>query len=565
MTCTIDEIESLVNKCEFDLAISKLNTLLSNEIPSPSALYLIAKIAFLNGKTDAAKELILSLMKDDETVEEKYRKLYEDINKSEILRDFEAANEKNEIFKVLKYGYQILKQDSKNLRVHMILSERLFAMGKAKLAHKHVLKALELDPNNQDLVDNMISYLHYIPDTSKDLILEYAQLTRSKARVTNQNKYIHRTLNFSNKKSMLKVGFVSGDFKSHALFLWIGDLFSKLKDFDIDTYCYCNNTKDQVTEIWSKRVEHWRDIQNINDDVVYKMIQNDEIDILIDLSGHTTLNRLALFALKPAPIQISWLGQSGPFGIDGIDYIISDKNLVLEDEDKFYLEKVYRMPDFYSSFNVNDAFYLDREIKSSPYKVNGYISFACFNNMIKLNNECFNTWIQILKSVEGSKLHLKNHGINNPDIQEYINNYFSSRGIEKDRLVLEPASNTRGEYLDSYYNVDICLDPFPVGGCTTSIDAIFIGIPIISLYGNKMPHRATASILKNLNYSELIAYSKEEYIEKAVNLAKSTEQIDSYRNSIRDRFLKSKIADSSEFAKNFSDAMKIIWKEYHNA
>jgi predicted O-linked N-acetylglucosamine transferase (SPINDLY family) len=182
--------------------------------------------------------------------------------------------------------------------------------------------------------------------------------------------------------------------------------------------------------------------------------------------------------------------------------------------------------------------------------------------MIKLNTECFKTWIKILQSVPDSRLHLKNHGLANNDIQNYVRKFFNKRGIDSSRLILEPASQTRGEYLNSYYEVDICLDPFPIGGCTTSIDALFVGLPIICLYGNKMPHRSTASILKNLNYSELISYSKEEYIQKAVQLAHSKEKIDYYRASMRDSFLKSNIANSSKFAKDFSNALRQMWREF---
>lgn len=556
--CLVEEIESLLLRQNFDLAINKLNSLVNIDPISSQALYLLAKVAFLSGKVEAAKDLLNPLI--DENSEDKYKKLYAEICKSELIRNFELANQNNEIFKILKYGYKLLNEDQELLRVHMILSERLFSMGKAKLAHKHVLKALELDPSNQDLIDNMISYLHYMPDTEQDIILKYAQKARllqpSTARVNANQIHNPEPIN------KLKVGFISGDFKSHALFLWIGNLFEKLENFDIDVYCYCNNPSDQVTEIWSKRVSQWKDIQGLDDYTVYQLIQDDGVNILVDLSGHTTLNRLGVFSLKPAPVQISWLGQSGPIGINGIDYIISDQNLVLEGEDKFYLEKVYKMPHFYSSFNVDDAFYLTRTVKAAPYKENDYIVFGCFNNMIKLNSECFNTWIEILQSVKDSKLHLKNHGLNNPDIKNYVNKYFNSRGIETNRLILESASDTRGAYLDSYYNVDICLDPFPVGGCTTSIDAIFIGIPIISLYGNKMPHRATASILKNLNYPELIACNKQEYINKAIDLANAPNRIDFYRKSIRERFLNSKIANSYEFAKDFANAMKEIWQEY---
>jgi predicted O-linked N-acetylglucosamine transferase (SPINDLY family) len=566
----IKEIETDVSNQNFDIALSKLNPLISDDSSNPQAVYLLAKIAFLNGRLEAALTMIENLIQIS-GYEHDYIKLHEEINNKiseiELSNKFEEAYSKNEVFNILKYGYHVLKYQNAPLKTHMILSETLFSMGKAQLAHKHVSKALELAPDNKDLLDNVISYLHYIPDTDQDLILHYAEMIKSRAyqdyQENKNHSFTHLALNPDRK--VLRVGFVSGDFKSHALFLWIGNLFSKLKQYNLEVYCYCNNPEDHITPIWSRQATEWVNIMEMDDHTVAESIKTSKIDVLVDLSGHTTLNRLGIFALKPSPIQISWLGQSGPIGVEGIDYIISDKNLLLEGEEKFYFEKIYQMPDFYSSFNIDEGCYLSRELKPSPYKKNDYVSFGCFNNMIKLNTECFKTWIKILKSIPDSRLHLKNHGLANKDIQTYVKKFFSKCGIDSSRLILEPASQTRGEYLNSYYEVDICLDPFPIGGCTTSIDALFIGVPIICLYGNKMPHRMTASILQNLNYSELISYNKEEYIQKAVELAHSKEQIDYYRASIRDTFLKSNITNSNKFAQDFSIALKQMWKEFIDA
>jgi protein O-GlcNAc transferase len=563
----LKEIESDVDNQNFDAAIVKLNPLISDDSSSPQAVYLLAKIAFLNGRLEAALSMIENLIHTS-GYEHEYINLHEEINRKitevKLSKKFEEAHSRNEVFNILKYGYQVLRYQDAPLRTHMILSETLFSMGKAQLAHEHVLKALELAPENKDLLDNLVSYLHYIPGTSQELILHYAKMVKSSTYQNYQENKNHSFthLDLNPDREILRVGFVSGDFKGHALFLWIGNLFSKLKQYNLEVYCYCNNPEDHITPIWSKQATEWLNIMEMDDHRVAESIKASKIDILVDLSGHTTLNRLGIFALKPSPIQISWLGQSGPIGVNGIDYIISDNNFFLEGEEKFYFEKIYRMPDFYSSFNIDDGCYLDREIKPSPYKKNGYVSFGCFNNMIKLNTECFKTWIKILQSVPDSRLHLKNHGLANKDIQNYVRKFFNKRGIDSSRLILEPASQTRGEYLNSYYEVDICLDPFPIGGCTTSIDALFVGLPIICLYGNKMPHRSTASILKNLNYPELISYTKYEYIQKAVELAHSKEQIDYYRASLRDTFLKSNIANSNKFAQDFSIALRQMWKDY---
>jgi len=564
-----EELEALIENGFYDEVIYKLSQIINNE-QSPKLIYLLAKVSFLNGRLNEAKQLTLELTQQYPK-EEKFLRLFNLINNQEIennlLEAFNNAYKQEEIFNILKYGYRLLNYQKDKLKTHMILSETLFSMGKAELAHKHTLAALESAPNNLSLLDNAVSYLQYAPNTKPDAILTFAKNYEEAAFPQYHEKsyksFTHLNLDPLRKK--LKIGFLSGDFKSHAIFFWIGNLFTELKKEDLEIFCYCNNLHDNFTPIWSKQADHWRDINELNDFDAAKIIYEDQIDILIDLSGHTDLNRLGIISLRPSPIQASWLGQAGPIGIRNLDYSIADTKLFKKNEDYCYLEKIYSFPDFQSSFNIDYAYHFDRILTHAAYKTNGFITFGSFNNMIKMNKTGFNTWIKILKAIPSSKLYLKNHGLSNKDIQTYVRNYFLQKGITAERLILEGPNLIRGEYLDCYSKVDICLDPIPVGGCTTSIDAIFAGVPIITLYGNKIPHRATASLLKNIGCDELIAFTKDEYVMKAIELAKNLTKVDFYRESIRSKFLNSNIINVRKFAKDFSIALRFMWQEFCNA
>lgn len=564
-------IESDLNKGKYDDAIYKLNELLEKNLDNKNltdVLFLLAKVSLQIKQFDYAQTLISELL-TEEPLNEKYLSFQSEVQNTiteQILSDkFEEAHNKEQIFNILKYGYQLLKYQKFPLRTHMILSEILFSMGKARLAHNHVLKALEYDPNNKDLLDNMVSYLHYTCDSDYLEIKKFAKQYSLRAFPEHKGKE-YKTfpqLDF-NKKNKLRIGFISGDFKSHVISLWIGNFFPKLQENNLEIFCYCNNEWDHVTTLWTQRCNFWRDIRNLNDEDAANLIHKDRINILIDLSGHTTLNRLGIIALRPAPVQTCWLGNCSPIGIKTLDYTLVDSYSVPPRPQRdLYLEKVYRLPNIMCSFNFAETFPAKLESTLRPYRANGFVTFGCLNNMIKLNKECFDTWIEILKATPNSKLYLCNHALKHSNIQEYIKNYFSCKHIAKDRLILKEANNvTRNEYLNYFKNIDIYLDTFPIGAGTTCIDALFMGVPIINLEGEHLLHRMPSTILQITKNIDLIAKCREDYISKAINLWNSRELIDRYNKNLRTSLLISEIAKVNEFAKDFSDAMRNIWRRF---
>lgn len=430
--------------------------------------------------------------------------------------------------------------------------------GESEKGIEYIKKQIEISPNNKKSYETLLFFLSYSPHSTNDEILSYANEYDKKFNVVKEVNYIN---DFSSRKipdKKLKIGFISGDFRCHALFFWLRGFFKELKKLDCEVFCYCNNEEDSITKEWKLEPNHWISIQNIDNDNLYTLIKNQEIDILIDLSGHTDKNKLDLFQLRPCPIQITWLGQSGPLGIREIDFMISDNYMVNADEEKFYNEKILRLPNIYAPYPDSVNF------KSSPAPCikNKFITFGCFNNFMKINNLVLDTWIDVMSQVENSKLFLKSIVFNDEVTKNRIVQYFTENGITEDRLILESFDNSRENYLKSYEEIDVALDPFPFGGGTTSCDLISMSIPLVTLYGSRQANRSSASLLNTLRFNELIAYDIDEYKKIAIELAKDFSRIQNYKENIRDKYLASPLNDVESFAKNFYYTLKALWQDY---
>lgn len=430
-------------------------------------------------------------------------------------------------------------------------------LGEIEKAIEFTKHQIKLNPNSYESHSNLMFFLPYSPKTTNQEILDSANNFYQKCFHKNSSTEKNFFANRDHRKT-LKIGFVSGDFRNHALFFWLKGFFTELKKMDCEVYCYCNNQEDEITESWKKEASNWRNILGINDENAFKQIQEDEIDILIDLSGHTEHNRLGVFSLKPAPIQITWLGQSGPMGLPEIDYMISDNYMVEPGEEVFYNEKILRLKDIYAPY-ANEV---NVEINSAPCLTNNYVTFGCLNNFIKINKDVTKAWVEILNQVKNSRLILKSHLFADQNTVINLENYFIERGISKERLVFEPFDHNRQQYLQTYSRIDIALDPFPFGGGTTTHDLILMGIPLITLYGKRLSNRSSSSILHHIGCPELITYSTEEYINKAIKLASDYESVKKYREMLREKYLRSPLNDLESFAKNFSNTLKAIWQDY---
>jgi predicted O-linked N-acetylglucosamine transferase (SPINDLY family) len=317
---------------------------------------------------------------------------------------------------------------------------------------------------------------------------------------------------------------------------------------------------DELTQRIKSCCKEWCSTAIHSDKNLARKIRDDDIDILIDLSGHTAHNRLLMFAWKPAPIQVSWLGYFATTGVPTIDYLIADPWTLPEDEEVNFTEKIWRLPETRLCFTAPE---IEVEIGDLPALTNDYITFGCFNNLAKVNISVITLWARVLTSVPGSRLHLKSKQFGDASVYERILNCFASHGIAPHRLKLEGAS-PRLEYFQTYNRIDIALDPFPFTGGTTSAESLWMGVPVLTMAGERFLSRQGVGLLMNAGLPEWIAVDQDDYVARAVRHASDLQRLAALRKGLRQQVLDSPIFDAPRFARHFEEALRGMWTHWCN-
>jgi len=302
----------------------------------------------------------------------------------------------------------------------------------------------------------------------------------------------------------------------------------------------------------------WSSIEKKKDEEVVGQIFKDKIHILVDLQGHSAKNRLPIFMYKPAPVQVSWLGQ-GSTGISEIDYFIGSPHITPKEEEKHYVEKIIRLPEISQSFTAPNY---NLNINSLPVLKNNFITFGCINKLAKINDEVIVLWSKILLLIPNSRLILKNKNFDNKKIIENTYSRFKKNNIKKNQLDLRGEAKTRKELLEVYNEIDIGLDPFPYQGNTSTIEAVWMGVPVITLKGDRYLFHFGESINSNLNMKDWIANDHDEYVSKAVKFSSDLNELSKIRMNLRDIALKSPVFDNIKFAEHFNTMLWDIWKNF---
>ena len=347
---------------------------------------------------------------------------------------------------------------------------------------------------------------------------------------------------YSHKK--IRVGYLSADFRSHPVtnFAW-----SLLFDYDknnFEIYCYSANEKaDAITEKISASVDCWRDISNLSDFEAANLIYEDEIDILFDLSGHTSNNRLLTAAYRPATVQISGIGYMNSTGLNCFDYFLTDKTCS-GDWQKYFVEKKFELPQSHFCYSPLKKF---PPPSDAPCKKNNFITFGCFNNYNKVTDFMLSAWKKILDAVPNSRLILKHQIFCNDEGKEIVTARLKKFGFDLSRVEMRNFSPT---YLEEYVNeIDIALDTFPYTGGITTCEALFAGVPAVSLCGDRQGTRFGLSILKNVGLEELATSNVEDYISRAVGLANDTELLSILHKNLRRMMLRSPLMNSKNYVR----------------
>jgi protein O-GlcNAc transferase len=370
--------------------------------------------------------------------------------------------------------------------------------------------------------------------------------------------YKHRKEDFTTNRK-IKIGYISKYFFSSTGERWILDLIEKHNKNKFEIYIYHDNSaQDETTKAFAQFADHFRAVSELDDQSLAKTISEDGIDIMVDLLGHVNGNRLATFVLKPAPVQVSWFGYFGTTGLPQMDYVFADAQVVKTSENNDFVEKVYHLPNSYCYFRPPQ---ISCSILEAPFKKNGYITFGCFSRFNKINSELLDLWSKVLNAVPDSKLLLKQKVLDDEDFTNYLKKFFADRNINDDRLIFE-GEEKFDQYFNAYNRIDIGLDTFPYGGGTTTMHAMLMGVPCISLEGNRWVSRGGGPLYYRLiGQPELIAQTEEEYIQKALELSSSPDRLNFYRSNLPLKFLNSPVCDAVSYTADLENAFLNIWSD----
>ena len=364
--------------------------------------------------------------------------------------------------------------------------------------------------------------------------------------------------NIRDLERRLRIGLVSPNLGRHPVGFFVVSFVQHRHEHEVELICYSDRKPDELTQRLMELSDEWTDARGISDEALSQRIRSERIDILIDLAGHTAKNRLLVFARKPAPIQVKWVGYAGSTGLSAMDYLIADYQHVPEGAERHYSERVIRLPDGYICYEPPDY---APQAGPLPFERNGFITFGCFNNPAKINDDVLSAWAEILKAVRNSRLILKYGNMDAEGNRNRILDQFGAHGVDESRLTLEGKS-PHSELLGRYNDVDIALDTFPYTGGLTTCEALWMGVPAITKPGETFASRHSLSHLKNAGVPELVADDLPDYVSKAVELANDVPRLTGLRSGLRERMAKSALCDGEKFATDFTSAMRLIWHEW---
>lgn len=418
-------------------------------------------------------------------------------------------------------------------------------------------KGLILDPENSGLHSALLLALNYLPNISANsLFQEHLQYASNHASKASQIFHSPRKLDKGSPAPKLRIGYVSADFNHHAAGYFIEPVFKHHNKQAFKIYAYYNGTKnDGRTQRLRSYADKWRDIANLTDEEVSQQVRNDNIDILVDLSGHTNAHRLLVFSRKPAPVQISWLGYPNTTGLDTIDYYFTDNIASKEEDGRYFSEELYPLKHGFSCYMPdNNA----PRIGPLPAATNRWVTFASLHNLSRLNNEVIALWSKVIRSIPGSRLMILRHDITE-STRYRLTSQFAIHGVGKERLMLLKKPRHGDWHMAAYHDVDISLDTFPWSGHTTACEALWMGVPVITLAGVAHASRRVASVLTQVGMSELIATSDMQYVNAACNLASNLPHLAKLRANLRARMRDSILCDASGFTATLERAYQDIW------
>jgi protein O-GlcNAc transferase len=440
-------------------------------------------------------------------------------------------------------------------QVHNNLGAVYQDLGNTQQAEASFRRALAINPDFTEARSNLLFVMNYYGVHSTADYLTEARLYGSGI-IKNKVDTLFDTWRCSEQPEYLRVGMVLGDLDNHGLGNLLNTFLPELDDDSIELIAYFTHIKtDQVTSPIQNYFSVNKSLVGLNDEQAATLIYDDDIHILLDLVGHGHYNRLPVFARKPAPIQISYLGFLASTGLDEMDYVLGDPYVTPQQDATHFSEKIWQLPESYCCFNAPD---FDLEVNSLPALHTSNITFGCFDSINYLSDAVIALWARILNAVPYSRLLLKTEQLDNILVRQDIKQRFAEHGILPECLLLEGVSSNR-EQLAAYHRVDIALATFPHSDANSTIQALWMAVPVIGKTGDRFVTRRNESILSNAGLADWIAEDDEDYLAKAVYFAWDIVTLAELRAVLRQQLTDSPLFDAAGFARNFEAA---LWSMY---
>jgi protein O-GlcNAc transferase len=460
------------------------------------------------------------------------------------------------IGEAIKLYQAALQRNPDHAELYSSLGTLQQIVGRLDLAMESYQQALRIKPGLMIAQRNLATLLNYHSSAEPaEVFARHAQCGQAYAQAVTP---VQLNINDRDPGRRLRIGYVSPDLRSHSVAYFFEPLL-RFHDKDIvETICYSDvQSPDDMTARLMSLAGKWRNIYNVADAHVVDMVVEDKIDILIDLAGYTANNRLPVFARKPAPIQVTYLGYPNTTGLPTMDYRFTDEWAdPAGTTERYHTETLIRLPHGFLCYQP------PAETPSPsllPALSKGYVTFGSFNNLSKVTPEVVAAWAKILSAVRDSRMIMKADGLADANTREYYNGLFNDHGIARERIDLLGTLPSLKEHLAVYGHVDIALDPFPYNGTTTTCEAMWMGVPVITLAGRTHAGRVGVSLLARVGLNEYIAGDPEEYFAIASRLAGDKERLAELRTSLRSRMTGSSLCDPRTFARDVEAEYRHIW------
>ena len=436
------------------------------------------------------------------------------------------------------------------------MGSALREQGRLDEAAEAFRRALALDPASPAIHSNVLQCEQYCPGvTPAKLARLHADWDARHAEPLRSGWSAHP--NDRDPDRPLRIGIVSPDLGNNPVGILTIRGLESLDPQSMRLYFYSGRRGDDDRTRRFRRLGEWREVRLQSDDGLARQIRDDKIDVLFDLSGHVGGNRLPVFARKPAPVQITWAGYVGTTGLKAMDYLVADPHQVPDGDDAHYRERILRLTDCYASYDPPGE---APDVGPSPAARAGTVTFGGAHNPSKINPDVVGAWAEILRRVPDSRMQLRYRGLDDPPVQRRYRELFTTHGIDPARVELSGWCPPP-ELLAWYGSVDIALDPFPYSGGVTTCDALWMGVPVVTLVGSTFAGRHAYTYLCNVGLTELACKDVADYVKAAVTLAKDTERLTELRSQLRGRML-TEVCDGTRFAQGLQAAIRGAWRDW---